>query len=142
MSQEKYSIAEILDIAANTHLKKEKIAFLRKHDSMPVRNILAGMYDSKRLKPMLPSDEPPYKPNPNRQAYAVLFRESRKLKYFFEGYSSGNITTIKREALFIEMLENVREDDAKLLIRMIQQKPIKGLTKEVINEAYGEIITG
>ena len=47
---------------------------------------------------------------------------------------------IKREAVFIEMLETVHRDDAEVLLNMVQQKPYKGLTVLGITEAFGPII--
>ena len=68
-------------------------------------------------------------------------REARKLKYIIQGAGGENVTKIKREQIFIQMLENVDKSDAELLCQMITQKPMKGLTPKVINEAFGNIVT-
>ena len=48
---------------------------------------------------------------------------------------------MKREQLFISLLEDVDNDDANLLANhMITQKPVKGLTKKTLMEAFPELI--
>jgi hypothetical protein len=47
---------------------------------------------------------------------------------------------IKREQLFISLLEDVDNDDAETLAQMITQKPFKGLSKKVIQEAFPDLI--
>ena len=48
---------------------------------------------------------------------------------------------LKRENLFIGILEAVHPDDAKLLLAMKEKKlPYSGLTPKIINEAFPELI--
>lgn len=133
------SIAEILEEAAKKKSKQEKVDYLRQHNSLPLRNILVLMYD-KSKKFNIPDTVPPYTPSAYHDNQGALMRESRKLKYFVEGFAPEGVHRIKRETMFIEMLESIDRKDAELLVQMIQKKPIKGLTKAVINEAFGEII--
>jgi len=128
------SLAEIVNTACKLKTKEEKVAWLRKHNSLPLRNILKLVYD-RNMKLLLPNVAPPYKPSDLPDSHGMLYRETRKLKHFVEGFS-GNITQMKREQLFIQMLETVDREDAELLIKMIAQKPLKGLTAETINEAF------
>lgn len=133
------SIAEILEEAAKKKSKKEKVEYLQQHNSLPLRNILVLMYDKSKTF-NIPDTAPPYTPSEFPDNQGGLARQARKLKYFVEGFAPENVHRIKREQIFIEMLESVDKKDAELLIQMIQKKPIKGLTKAVINEAFGEII--
>ena len=135
----KLSIAEILEEAAKKKSKAEKVEYLRQNNSLPLRNILVLMYD-KTKKFNIPDTAPPYTPSEFPDNQGALFKQARKLKYFVEGFAPPGIHRIKRETIFIEMLESVDKKDAELLCQMIQKKPIKGLTKATINEAFGEII--
>jgi hypothetical protein len=135
----KLSIAEILEEAAKKKAKKDKVDYLKQHNSLPLRNILVLMYD-KTKNFNIPDTVPPYTPSEFPDNQGALFNQARKLKYFVEGFAPENVHRIKREQIFIEMLESVDKKDAELLIQMIQKKPIKGLTKAVINEAFGDII--
>jgi hypothetical protein len=128
------SLSEIVYGAAAKKTKAEKVEWLRRHNCLELRNILKIMYD-RNLKLLIPDTAPPYKPSDLPDSHGMLYRETRKLKHFVEGYS-GNLTQLKREQLFIQMLETVDKDDAKLLIDMIAQKPIEGLTAATINKAF------
>lgn len=133
------SIAEILNKASKLKTKQEKVDLLKNNNSQTLRNILILTYD-KSKKILLPDSEPPYTPSEAHENQGLLLNQSRKLKYFVEGFSPPNVKQIKREHIFIEMLESVHKDDAKVLIQMVKRKPFKGITKSIINEAFGEII--
>jgi hypothetical protein len=131
------SLAEIVYGACDLKSKKEKVEWLQRHNSKPLRNILKIMYD-KSLKLTIPNEAPPYTPSVSSESHGMLYRETRKLVYFVEGFGGDNLTQVRREALFIQMLETVDRDDARLLIDMIAQKPLKGLTRATIIEAFGD----
>ena len=133
------SLAEIINTACEMNNKQEKIEYLKKHNSKPLRNILKLMYD-KSLEFNIPSTAPPYTPSEMPDSHGLLYREVRKLPYFVKGFDGENLHPIRRESLFIQMLETVHADDAKLLIQMIAQKPLKGLPASVIVEALGDFI--
>lgn len=131
------TIAEIIKRASTIKSKEDKIKWLKENHSKTLKDILILTYDSSK-KFLLPTDvEPPYTPSNAAENHGSLFTESRKFKYFVEGFSSPTIKQLKRESLFIEMLENVHASDAKILIQMIKQKPFKGITKSLVNETYG-----
>lgn len=134
-------LSEILALIANAKTKDEKVALLNKHKSKALVNILIAMYDKKKMIPWLPKGKPPYKPNPDQGAVGALYREQRRLTYLFKGWGGDNLTQVKRESIYIEMLEIVHPDDAELLIKVMNQEGIKGITKSTINKAYGDIIT-
>ena len=134
------SVAEILKKTAQLKSKKDKVEFLRKNDTSTLRNILILTYDkSKNI--LLPDVPPPYTPSQAHETHGMLFNQSRKLKYFVDGFCPPNVKQIMRERIFIEMLENVHKDDALVLVQMIQRKPFEGITKAVINEAFNGIIS-
>lgn len=134
------SIAEIIDKACKLKTKDEKVKWLRENASIPLQNILILMYD-KKFKFNIPNTKPPYKPSEFPDSQGMLFKQARKLSYFVEGMDGDNLSRIKREHLFIEMLETVDKEDAEILCKMLEQKPLKGLTASTINEAFGNIIT-
>lgn len=135
------SISEIVNKACSLKTREEKIEWLRKNNSTPLRNILICMYDPQKIKFLIPNTPPPYKPTESHDVHGNLIQESRKLKYFIDGMGGEKVDKIKRENIFIQMLESVSVGDAELLCQMIQQKPLKGLTPKLINEAFGPIIT-
>lgn len=133
------SLAEIVAAACEMKTKEEKVAFLQQHKSKPLCNILKVMYD-KTMKLNIPNTAPPYQPSELNESHGMLFREARKLPYFIEGFDGDNIHPIRREKLFIQMLETVDKEDADLLIKMIKQKPLKGLPLATVKEAFPNLI--
>ena len=134
------SLSEIVNKACDLKTREEKVDWLRKNNSVPLRNILIGMYDKSKIEFLVPNTAPPYNPSESHEVHGSLLRESRKLKYFIKGMGFDDMNQIKRERVFIELLETVDKGDAELLIKMIKQKPLKGLTPKIINEAFGPII--
>lgn len=134
------SLAEIIKSAGEMKTKKEKVAYLLEKNSKPLRNILKVTYD-KSMELNIPSSSPPYVPSEMPDSHGMLFRETRKLPYFVKGFDGDNIHPIRREALFIQILEAVDPLDAKLLCEVIKQKPLKGLTLALIKEAFPGLIS-
>ena len=131
------TIAEIINRVSTIKSKEDKINWLKSNSSKTLKDVLILTYDSSK-KFLLPTDvEPPYNPSNAVENHGSLYTESRKFKYFVEGFSSPTIKQLKRESMFIEMLENVHASDAKILIQMIQKKPFKGITRTLVNEIYG-----
>ena len=131
-------VAEFLEKVSKLKKKEEKIAALKANDSFVLRTILQGAFDP-RIKWLLPEGEPPYKPNDLVDQENVLIKDARKLAYFVEGPYPG-LKQVKREAMFIELLETVAPADAKMLMAIKDKKsPFKGLTAEVAKQAFPDL---
>jgi Family of unknown function (DUF6433) len=128
-------VAEFLEKVSKLKKKEEKVAALKANDSFVLRTILQGAFDP-RIKWLLPEGDPPYKPNDLVDQENVLIKDARKLAYFVEGPYPG-LKQVKREAMFIEMLETVAPADAKMLCAIKEKKlPWKGITVDIVNEAF------
>lgn len=92
----------------------------------------------------LPEGDPPYTPLniPQNFGYKRIGRELRKFKYFVKS-ASPNLNQIKRESIFIELLESVSPEEAKLIL-MIKNKKFKykGITRKVLMDNIPEIFNG
>lgn len=133
------SISEILEKASKLSKNQEKIEFLRQNYSQPLGTVVKYALDP-NIKFVLPEGAPPYKPNDLTGQETRLYSEARKL-YLFLDTCTKNLPKMRKEALFIEMLENVDPRDAKLLIDMKDKKlPYKGLTLKLIKEAFPGLI--
>ena len=132
-------IAEFLENVSRLKKKDEKINALRYNDSFVLRTILQGAYHPNVVW-LLPEGIPPYTPNVLVDQENVLIRECRKLEYYIEGPFPG-LNQIKRETMFVQMLENVAPKDALLLCALKEKKlPWKGIDKELVKEAFPELI--
>lgn len=135
------SIAEIITKAGAFKKTNEKVDFLKQNDSPALRTIIQCTYDES-IKFLIPDTPPPWNKNEYEdEAKSLLYREARRLKIFIEGGGYDAINQIKRETLFISLLEDIDNDDADLLANyMISKTPFKGISLKVINEAFPQLI--
>lgn len=133
----KLGVAEILNRVAEYPSRQEKITALREHRDNHVLTLLLKMSFDKGLRWSLPEGAPPYKPAPNFDQQGMLYKEARRLYLFLDDPRSANLTKIKREKLFIDLLESLHPDDAKLLLNVKEKKPLaKGITQKLVEEAF------
>ena len=135
------AISKILTKAGKEKTVKNKIAVLVENDSVPLRTILRLIYDD-TIEYLVPDTPPPFKKNELNDLDTLLYREARRLKIFFKGGGYDDLNQIKRESLFISLLEDLDADDAQLLANnLISHTPVKGLTRKTVEAAYPELFT-
>lgn len=132
------SISEIIDNACNKSSKQETVDYLKANDSLPLRTVLNIMYN-KNVEILLPDTPPPWKKNDYVGVEGMLYKEARRLKIFVKGGGYDHLDKTKREQLFIKLLEDVDNNDADVLVKMIAQKPLKGLSRQAVSEAFPEL---
>jgi hypothetical protein len=130
------AISEIIDEACKLKKKEDKIEFLKKNESVPLRTILKFTYNTAQIKFLLPGIPPPWKKNGYKDVEGMLYSETRRLRIFIKGGGYDDMNQAKREHQFISLLEDIDDQDAELLCKMIQQKPLKGLSLEVAKETF------
>ena len=132
-------IAEFLEKVSKLKKNEEKVEALKINDSYVLRVILQAAFDPD-VKFDLPSGTPPYKVNTLVDQQQILIREARKIQYFVKDLHP-NLSSTKREMMFIELLENVDPEDAKLLIAIKDKKfPWKGITLDIVKEGLPGLI--
>ena len=129
---------EIFTQVNNAKDKPKKIEVLRKHDSQGLRQLCKAAFDPSIVWD-IPEGTPPFMQNdvPEGTEHTSLLDEARKLYLFIKGGS--NIPRIKKETLFIQMLEALHKDDAQVLIDIKEKKlnlTYKGLTENCVKEAF------
>lgn len=112
------------------------VQWLKNNDSKPLRMVLRYMYG--KDKTLLPEGAPPYREQPEVGTHGILFREYRKIPFFFEGGLHPQMTPLKRETAFVGMLEAVHPDDAKLLINMKDKVVYDRIKLKHIKAAFGK----
>lgn len=136
MKQYVYEVFEEL----NKKTKKEdKIKVLKENESWALKDIIRGSMDSTVIW-NLPAGAPPYTAAPEHSHPANLLRENTKFKYFVKGGQGDSMPAVKRESIFIGILEGVHPDDALLVIDMINKKKPKGLTRPIVEEAFPDLL--
>lgn len=128
-------VYEVIEMAGKVRSKKDKIEILKKHESWALRDLLKGMYDD-RIQWNLPEGAPPYEPNEGHNAPSNFLKENTKLKYFVKNGPYKDMNPLKRERMFIGILEGIHPRDAELLIKMKDKIPLKEVPKVVVQDAF------
>ena len=124
---------EFLHRVSKLKRTQEKIDNIKANDTFALRVILQAAFDPK-VKFLLPEGDPPYKPNEIVDQQHVLHREADKIRYFVEGFYPG-LNQAKRESMFVEFLERLDPDDAKLILAIKDKKmPFNGITIQHVKE--------
>ena len=137
-------LTEILQKVSSAKTKKEKIDLLQEYNSQGLRSLLIINYDES-LKFLLPEGEVPFTPNdaPAGTEHTRLTQEYRGLYRFFKGGDSS-IKGMRREQLFVQLLEGLHADEANMLVsacnKDLQSK--YRITKAVVAEAFPAIEWG
>lgn len=135
----KLGVAEILQMVSKEKSKTRRVQLLRQHQSFPLKIILQYAFDP-NIEWALPEGPVPYKPNDLNDLEHVLYAEARKLYLFIEG-GNPDLKQLRREALFIELLENVDKEDAKLLAAIKDKTiPYPYITYKLVKEAFPELL--
>lgn len=138
-------ISEILRKVSNAKTKKEKIDLLQKHNTPALRQLLIINFDDS-ITSMLPEGDVPYTPNdaPVGTDHTRLEQEYRGLYRFFKG-GQDTLPNMKRESMFVQLLEGLSAEEAELLCLCKDGKlgdKYKRITKTVISEAFPSIEWG
>ena len=131
--------SEILTRLGKIKSKKDKVTFLKQHNTDALRMIIKASFDPK-VKWALPYGEVPFIPNdaPEGTEHNVLSYEARKLYHYIEG-GNNQLTQNKREMTFVQLLEGLHPDEAEIVVaakdKVLHQK-YKGLSANVVREAF------
>ena len=140
MGQTVELMSEILKRVNNAKDKPKKIAVLRENESAPLKQVLKGAFDPNIVWD-LPAGDPPFVANeaPLGTEHGLLRNEAKRLWHFVKGADAATTKT-QKETMYIQMLEGLHQDEAKLLLGMKNKslnKMYKGLTESVVKEAFG-----
>ena len=131
--------SEILTRLGKIKSKKDKVLFLKQHNTDALRHIIKASFDPK-IKWALPFGEVPFIPNdaPEGTEHNVLSYEARKLYHYIEG-GNPQLSQNKREMMFVQLLEGLHPDEAEIVVaakdKVLHQK-YKGLSANVVKEAF------
>lgn len=138
-------LSEVLRKVSNAKTKNEKIKLLRDYSTVALRQILIINFDDS-LVSMLPEGDVPYTPNdaPVGTEHTRLESEYKGLYRFFKG-GADKLPALKRESMFVQLLEGLSAEEAELLCLVKDgrlSEKYKRITKSVVSEAYPQIQWG
>jgi hypothetical protein len=137
-------LSEILRKVSNAKTKAEKISLLRRHNTPALRQLLIINFDESVIS-LLPEGDVPFTPNdaPAGTDHTRLEQQYRGLYRFFKG--GAKLPTLKRESMFVQLLEGLSHEEADLLVLVKDgqlNKEYKRITKAVVQEAFPQINWG
>lgn len=135
----KLGISEIFEkISAETKMDV-RVKILRDNDSPVLRHILRLAF-TPGVQWLLPKGKPPFVANEVPGQQGNLFAEWRRFYLFFPG-GNDNLNQIKRETIFIQILESLDPRDADLICAIKDgEMPYKGVTDILVENTWPGLI--
>ena len=138
-------LSEVLRKVSNAKTKDEKIKILRDNNSAALRALLIWNFDDS-IKSAIPDGDVPYTPN-DAPAGTDHSRLSHEYKGFYRFCKGGDnrLSDMKRENMFIQLLEGLHKDEAELVCLVKDgnlNKGYKRITKAVVSGAFPQIEWG
>ena len=137
-------LSEILALVSKQKTKAKKIQILKENESMHIKSVLIWNFDTS-VESAIPEGEVPFKKNeaPAGTEHTYLAHEWKMLYNFVKG---GNdiLRPVKREQLFLQLLEGLHPDEAEIIC-LVKDKNLKKkykLTRAVVEEAFPDIQWG
>ena len=125
--------------AANSFEARRKV--LLENESNPLKDLLRYAFHPD-IKFALPSGAPPYKTigAPDEYNPTYLYPNIRKFYLYIEGGHDG-LTQLRREQLFVQMLESLHPKEAEVVIQVKDKKlSYRGLTYKLVKKTFPEIL--
>lgn len=114
--------------------KPKQAEYLAAHPKADLISKFLHLAVNPNVKWLLPEGDPPYKPAQHEE-WGILYQESRRMYLFLEG-GHPDLSQLKREKIFIEVLESVHPDDAKFLLMIKDKKLPEGLDVKQVVKAF------
>ena len=131
------SIADVLEEVGKAKTREDKRDVLKKNDSWSLKALLQQNFHP-QASWLIPPGAPPYKPNQTAADTSLHF-EAKKLEYYTD--AGKNLPMLKREAMFVSLLERLSPDEAEILIAIKDQKlSYKGLTYKLVKDTWPDLL--
>ena len=137
-------LSEVLAKVSKQRTKAKKIQVLKENESLHLKSVLIWNFDDSVVS-ILPEGPVPFEKNeaPAGTEHTYLAHEYKILYNFIQG---GNdfLKPVKREQLFLQLLEGLHEGEAEVICLMKDKKLTDKykLTKTVVTEAFPDIQWG
>ena len=137
-------MSEILEVVHKQRSKAKKVEVLQHYRDDALTALLIWNFDPSVVS-ALPDGPVPYKPNdvPEGTDHTSLRREWKNLYHFIKGGNDG-LNAIRRESMFVQMLEGLHPREADLVC-LVKDKDLTTkykITLEMVKEAYPDIVWG
>ena len=135
---------EVLELVSKQRTKAKKIEILKEYESDALKSILIWNFDQTVVS-LLPEGDVPYKENevPVGTDHTSLRREWKNLYHFVKGGNDG-LSALRRETMFIQMLEGLHPEEAKILV-LVKDKALEdkySVTYDIVRQSYPDMQWG
>ena len=134
----KEGIAESLARIDKIVGRQERIDALRQDHSIGMENIVDLCFNE-NITWLLPEGAPTYKKQVKEMDLQhVLYSQIRKLGIFINTGNYDKMNPLKREVQFIDFLESIDTDDAKLILHIKDKRklPYSRITRKLFEDAW------
>ena len=135
---------EILELVTEQKTDAKKVAILKEYECDILKSLFIWNFDDSIIS-LLPEGKVLYKPNENPLGtdHSSLRREQRNLYMFVKGGNDA-LSTIRRETIFIQMLEGLHPKEADIIVAVKDGdlEDMYDVPFEVVEEAYPDIQWG
>ena len=134
-------VHEVLELVSKQRSKAKKVEMLKEYESDALKALFIWNFDDTVVS-MIPSGEVPYKENevPVGTDHTSLRREWKNLFHFIKG-GNDKLSALRRETMFIQMLEGLHPEEAKIIC-LVKDKNLTEkykITKDMVAEAFPDI---
>ena len=163
---------EVLDLASKQRTNAKKVEVLQKYEDPSLKTILIWNFDESVVS-MLPEGDVPYASAGEQTSYSgtlsskiddavskmdelssnslgsmdqgrSTIRKEYTMFYNFVRGGNGSLSSLRRETMFINILEGLHPKEAEILV-LVKDKKLQTkykITKEIVSEAYPDIQWG
>ena len=137
-------VHEILELTSKQLSKAKKVEILQEYANDALKTLFIWNFDDTVIS-MVPEGEVPYKENevPVGTDHTSLRKEYKHLYNFVKGGNDG-LSSLRRETMFIQILEGLHPGEAKILC-LVKDKRLSEqykITYDIVREAYPDIKWG
>ncbi len=137
-------VHEILELASKQRAKAKKVEILQQYENDALKTIFIWNFDETVIS-VLPVGEVPFNKNevPVGTDHTSLRREYKHLYNFVKG-GNDSLSSIRREVMFINILEGLHPEEAEILV-LVKDKKLSTKYKisfDNVKEAYPDITWG
>ena len=144
-------VHELLEAVDSERVKAKKLELLRTHGDDSFKMVMIWNFDESVIS-VLPEGDVPYQPvEGDVQAskeqgvpQRTTIRNAARQFYRFVKGGDDQLNKIKRESIFINILQTLPQPEAEILV-LVKDKALNtkyNITKELVSEAYPEITWG
>tara|TARA_R110000824_G_scaffold222773_1_gene410527 strand:- start:669 stop:1136 length:468 start_codon:yes stop_codon:yes gene_type:complete len=135
-----FNVRETFEVIGKAKTREEKRDLLKQRENFATKAILQLNYHPS-VKWFLPPGSPPYTPSTEGDMTSnSLHYEIKKMDYYTDP-SPHDLPMLRRESMFVGLLERLDPKDAKLLIDVKDGKlSYKGLTYKLVKDTWPDLL--